>query len=195
MINWFFQLSDDNKIKFLGLIGAVIGFSVALWQYTVSQKWKKAEFLASEYKNFIGNDYVQKAFAMLDGFKINIPYTDSDGSAKFICFDKMKLKIALTNIHIDKATNRFYAEDSESTYIRLCIDKFLFKLGVMQVHIDSKLIKSKMLKPYVIYWLDLLTNKSDDTIDNDSKELIHQYIKDNKIVSLIKLFATFKKSI
>lgn len=195
MINWFFQLSDDNKIKFLGLIGAVIGFSVALWQYTVSQKWKKAEFLASEYKNFISNDYVQKAFAMLDGFKINVPYTDTSGSAKFICFDKTKLKTALTNIHTDKAKNRFYAEDPESTYIRLCIDKFLFKLGVMQVHIDSKLIKPEMLEPYVIYWLDLLTNKTDDTIDNDSKGLIHQYIKDNKIVSLIKLFNTFKKPI
>jgi len=195
MLEWISQLTDDNKLKLLGLAGAIIAFLVALYQYNISQKWKRAEFLASEYKTFIGNDYVQKTFSLLDGFSLPITYQDNNGQQASIEPDIQKVKSALTNIHPANTSNRKYSNVQELSYIRLCIDKFLFKLGVFQVHVDSKLITYKMLEPYICYWMEILTNPSDDTLDNETKEIIKTYIKDNRMTTLYKFYAKFKSPI
>ena len=179
-------------INALTLIAVGIGAWKGIKELQRAQKWKKAEFLGNEYKSFINNDYIQKAFSILDGFLLNIPFTNKDGEAAVICYTKDKLKKALTNIHANKQKNRTYEPDAESTNIRLYIDKFLFRLGAFQAHIESELIDKDSLKPYILYWLNLMTDMEDDTIDIQTKQVIFKYIIDNKLYSLIKLFRNYE---
>jgi hypothetical protein len=191
MYNWLLNLSDDNLLKLIGLIGASIAFFIALYRYTVSQKWKKSEFLVSEYRSFINNDFVQKAFLLLDDFKMNLKYIDSAGSDKILLYNSANILNALKNSHENPNKNRKYSNDPGLEYVRLCIDKFLFKMGVFQNHLDSNLIEKKKLEPYLKYWLELIGNINDSGLPSALRQEIHFYAQDNKLISLIKLFKSY----
>ena len=178
-------------IQLLTVLLLTVGAAKAIKELIRAQRWKQAEYLANEYKVFTENNYVKAASTILDGFSLNLTYLDQEGKRAVIIFEKEKLKNALTNIHINKPNNRAYSTTAELVYIRLCIDSFLFKLGAFQIYLDNKLIEKKMLKPYVIYWIELLMSTEEDIIDNGTKKIIYQYIADNKIYSVIKLFRTF----
>ena len=107
IINW------DLAIRIITLIILLIGAGKGIKELIRAQKWKQAEFLANEYKDFTNNDYVKAAFIMLDGFSLNIPYTNSEGKPAVIHFEKEKFKKALTNLHLNKPKNRSYNTEIE----------------------------------------------------------------------------------
>lgn len=56
----------DDYLKILALLGASIAFCVGLFQYRKAQRWKRAEFLANEMKDFLANPRVEKALLLID---------------------------------------------------------------------------------------------------------------------------------
>jgi hypothetical protein len=56
----------DDYLKIMALLGASIAFGVGLFQYRRAQRWKRAEFLANEMKEFFATPRVQKALLLID---------------------------------------------------------------------------------------------------------------------------------
>jgi hypothetical protein len=66
MLNWWHALAPDGQIKLLALVGASIAFVVGLFQYRITQRWKRAEWVAQEMKDFFGDPSVKTALQLLD---------------------------------------------------------------------------------------------------------------------------------
>jgi len=174
----------DLTIKALTLIVAAISFLFLLREYSNSLKWKRAEFLAKEYSNFINSVYVQASHQMLDGFEMKI-IVNSTTTNFSIDFQNKKISKAL--LKDDKGN---YLSEEESTNIRFCIDKYLFKLGLFYCYVENKLVTAKELEPYLIYWIRLIGSPS-ISIDNELRVNLINYIKDNNYNSVLGLFRLY----
>lgn len=53
-------------VSFFGFIGAISAFSLAIYQYLKSARWKRMEFIANEIKEFEADPVVQNALTMID---------------------------------------------------------------------------------------------------------------------------------
>jgi len=49
-----------------GTIGSLVVFSIGLSTYLRTEKWKRAEFLANEMKEFFANSRLEKALFLID---------------------------------------------------------------------------------------------------------------------------------
>ena len=183
-INW------DLTIKAAGFIVVTIGGVVGIVQYLKTQKWKKAEFLAQKHKEFVENLYVQNTMKMLDGFALCLPVNKNefDGVNEYIEFHRSKLKAALTPAH-EKSRPK------DQIYIRLCIDKFIFYLGTFQNYIDNEIVDAQHVENLIWYWIKIIGDKNDDTIDSTTKMLLHDYINRHNFDSTKKLLASFNYAI
>ena len=72
------SLNFEKTIKLMTLIIGGLGFLKALVEYTKAQRWKKAEFLAREVKEFFADAYVQRALLMLDWNKVDIQLFENE---------------------------------------------------------------------------------------------------------------------
>jgi hypothetical protein len=189
VLSWLSNLSDENILKLVGFLGAILAFILALRQYRSGQQWKKTEFLALEYKKFIDDPFVSKAFIMLDNYTISIPVSKAelDGINDNIAFTPSLLDKALTDVADETKRPKW------EVYIRLCIDKFLFKLGIFQNYIDAKAITEKQADGYLLYWIDLIGNKDNNIIGSNTRQLLHEFIKKYNYSSTIKLVNSHKK--
>lgn len=175
----------DLTIKALTLIVGTGTLIKLVVEYSDAQKWKKAEFLANEYSRFIESPYVQASIQMLDGFEIPIVIPLANGTNHIVDFKPEKLGTAFM-----KNTDGKLDSVDDSVYIRLCLDKFLFRIGIFQNYIDNRLATKDTLKPYLIYWIELI-GKVDSEIPLPTKIAVHAYIKENNFASTIKLFETY----
>lgn len=177
----------DNTIKVLTLIIGVLGLGKALVEYTKAQRWKKAEFLAKEVKDFYADKNVQRALLMLDWSIIDIPLFEieqkQDGIKTFLFKDDMFIQA------LKHHTETLFTD--EETVIRQTVDEFLVKLSMFQSYIDSKLAKPKDLEPYFSYWIKLIGDKE---VERKSQEFFNQlwkfinYYDYNQIIKLFKSF-------
>lgn len=176
------SISDEKAITF---VGAFIAFSLAFTQYVISQKWKKTEFLAQEYKAFVSDKYVQRAMYLLDFPFSNFQLFDSEvisdknSSNYFISYPNTKIVVCCDFEIVAKALSEQYDDEKKEEFnsamniIRYTFDKFSFRLGLFQKHISSGLIKIEDLKPYLQYWIDTIINPGTYRLDNNQ----HSYKK------------------
>ena len=170
-------------IKILTDFVALLTLVKAIYEYVKAQKWKKAEFLAKEVKEFYANVDVQNALLMLDWneIEIEIPIGEQDS---FVFNDKM-FKSALIPHQIKEDFT------SEETKIRLTFDEFLFKFGMFQNYVDSGLIKSEDLRPYFNYFIDLMGDLSQNRKHADCLKQLWIYIVFYNFIPVIKLLKSF----
>jgi len=177
----------DNTIKVLTLIIGVLGLGKALIEYTKAQRWKKAEFLAKEVKDFYADKNVQRALLMLDWNIVDIPLFEieqkKDGIKTFLFEDEMFIR-ALKHHDETMFTD-------EETIIRQTMDEFLVKLSMFQSYIDSKLIKPKDLEPYFSYWIKLIGNKDAERKSIACFNQLWRFINYYDYNQIIKLFKNF----
>jgi hypothetical protein len=60
-----------SLVTIAGTIGSVIVFSIGVSTYLRTEKWKRAEFLAKEMKEFFANSRVQKTLFLIDWARVN----------------------------------------------------------------------------------------------------------------------------
>jgi len=56
----------DLALTFLGVCGAAVAFVIGLRQYKRAEQWKRAEFIASELKEFFASARVSMALTLID---------------------------------------------------------------------------------------------------------------------------------
>ena len=174
----------DLILKFATLITGMIALYKGLKEYSNSQKWKKAEFLADEYTKFINSPYVQAAVHMLDGYEMPIIVKIENGDSFTIDYKRGKLAAALNK------DGKHYTQGLENVHIRLCLDKFLFKLGLFQSHLSNELISQYSLNYYLSYWIEFI-GKLMLSVDDPQGPLLNAYIKDNNYNNLLQLLKTY----
>ncbi len=181
------KIGWDLVINTITLVFVIIGGIVGTVQYFKSQKWKRAEFLADKHRDFTENLYVQKAMRMFDGFTvyISVDKNEYDGINEFIDFKPELLIKAMTPV------NEGTLRGKEEVHIRLCIDKFLFRFGNFHSYLENKLVDKIQIENMLGYWIKAIGDPNDKTIDQTTKALLWNYIKDYNYNSAHRLLTTF----
>jgi hypothetical protein len=149
-----FEINFDTLSKVVAFSTAVFGLFRAFAEYRNTQRWKKAEFLAKEAKEFFADPNVKRALIILDYRENDIPVYNGElaGQVTSIHFDQGILLKALTVKDVVETMS------PEDRLIRQIFDEFLTKLSYFNRYIDTKLITLDDLMPYMRYWMNILGN-------------------------------------
>ena len=160
----------------LGLkIGAfVISLSLlikGIYEYTQAQKWKKAEFVSKEIKEFYNDFDIKRAMVLLDwnSTELDLRANEIEGKSKFYFTDD--LIISALQTHKDSA--EFTAKEA---VIKSVFDSLFDKLTMFDNYIETGLISIKDIKPYLIYWIKILADNQNDRKPKDVRSQIWKYI-------------------
>ena len=180
----------DIAIKGLTLSVVMIGAWRGFMEYRKTQDWKKAEFLATEYKKFVDDQDVKNAFLILDGYKILNQINDCTNLIKDYKRYKpiKKLIKALSEKDSDK-------RDELEEYIVLCIDRFLFKLGIFNSYIELDLGSKEQVWSYLSYWIKLIGGSDEKIIDMKAQKALKEFIETYKYESVISLVKKYEDNL
>ena len=146
-------INTGNWIALLGISGGIIAFITGFIQYIKAQRWKRAEFVAKEIKEFESKQAIKVAFQMLDwNVREYELYTkEKKSTEQKILIDDDKLISALV-LHIDKKS---YFTDEE-IFIRDIFDQLLDAFERFEHFIQSGLVSQEDFRPYLIYWIEIM---------------------------------------
>lgn len=187
-INWTQII--DNVIKNGTLYGTIIaglfGFYKSFMEYRNAQKWKKAEFLAKEAKEFFADKNVSRALIFLDYTQNDIPvYENEIEGKKSLRYNNELLMLAFGE---ERHITQF---SQEELLIRKIFDDFLTKLGFFNHYVETKLITLDDLRPYLGYWMDVLANPNKSKRNKPLMNQIWQYIDKYSQDDVRKLAVSF----
>jgi hypothetical protein len=202
-----------NTYKFMISIATlsvgVIGGLIALATFRRTEKWKKAEFIAEEMKEFFADENVKKTLLMIDWGKRRIkllPETAThDGT---VVVDRLLQARALrphivetefipdhpTIPKLDKAKTD--SSDLASFYpaevaIRDCYDGFLDGLSKFASYVKTDLVEVEVLSTYLRYWIKCILESTEDPDDAAWKTSLLTYISYYEYTRVIWLFGRF----
>jgi hypothetical protein len=147
----------DALKDWIELVGGVIGlgtFIFGIFQYWQAQRWKTAEFVASKMDVFMNNPDNELAMLMLDWNKRTIafhPQTPIHETSLFVIDDNLLYSALRTHIGPSDAFPR------PQSYIRDVFDHFFDDLSHLYIFVQADLVTIEHLRPYLTYWLDILT--------------------------------------
>jgi hypothetical protein len=168
------------------IVGAVAAFGIGLWQYAKAQKWKRREFIAAQVKEFESDKKVQLAMTMLDWNNREL-YFPSEASDQPIALkvDTALLCSALLPHHWAKR----YSKEEEM--IRDCFDRFLGMLVMFWNFIEAGLINTDELRPYMQYWIRLISGQNTDWHTPQFFALLLNYIQVYGFTGAARLIKSF----
>ena len=131
-----------------------------LYQFMQAQRWKRAEWVASETKAFLGDPEVKNALHMLDWNGRILP-THGNVNMKnstFVFHSDMLLTALYSDSTLPKRpeTGLFRKYTAEELVMRDCFDRMLDGLERFQVFVESGLVSTQELQPYLRYWIRLI---------------------------------------
>ncbi len=168
----------------LGVGGAILAFSFAVFQYRHAEAWKRIEFIAQEIKDFEADPLIQNALFMIDwgSRRINLFLYSNPTHDQLVKITREVQWKALLPHPIKKQFpdyQTFAASEeqqqskdyhkktftSKEAKIRDTYDAMLTRLDRFASFIDSGLISARELKPFIIYWVNAITdnNHQEDT--------------------------------
>ena len=150
-------MTNSEWISIVGVVSGLIAFIAGLSQYMKAQKWKRAEFVAAEFKQFMSKPAVKNATLLLDWNSrvLEIPNNNQSGHTQGVLITDEILASAL--VPHDQRPLGF--TDVE-VYIRDTFDELLEALQIVSHYIDSGLVTYQEFKPYIFYWIEILGNKN-----------------------------------
>ena len=179
---WYEGVSEafESMLRF-GVLGGFIIFAIGLWQYSQSQKWKRAEFLLSEIRKFEPNANVSNVRAMLDYEEINLFLFGK--KAKSVKVDKRLLASALSNPNS--------REDANEMAIRRAFDNYLSYLDHFNNMIEAGLVKKQEMKLYLGYWLDIMGNTNNAKLTPEIRQSLWTYMQHNGFDGAVALLKKY----
>jgi hypothetical protein len=143
----------DNKDAFssFGTIVALSLFLFAFYQYRRAESWKKSEFIAKLYKDFIDDADCQRAMWMLDWRDRPINFgSEEKPIVKDYTWD---ILFAALRKHDKKPFS-----DLEMR-IRDTFDRFFSFIEQFERAMQNNLVRKEQVYPYFAYWIELLAGK------------------------------------
>lgn len=172
-----------------GVILTLLTLLKGIYEYKKAQTWKKLEFVAKEIKEFYNDLDNKRAMLLLDWNCIDIPVLDGelDTNPKRITIDD---SIILTSLmHHSQKNNRPF--NKTETLVRKIFDQFFFKLGIFNQFINTGLILEKDIKPYLMYWIELIAKLDSRRKSNELIKQIWIYINMYDNQDVIELCSRF----
>lgn len=163
----------ETVLKVLALVISLSVLIKGLYEYTMAQKWKKAEFVSKEIKEFNADFDVKRAMMMLDWNANELPLKENEieNKTKFRFTDEMIYSALTTH----KTTSGFTFEEA---VIKGVFDVFFDRLTMIDIFIETKLIEVKDIKPYLIYWIEIIANSSNARKEKKVRDQIWTYINE-----------------
>jgi hypothetical protein len=161
--------------EWLAALVALVGVPAALWQYLQAQRWKRAEWVAQEVKEFLQDPGVASALLMLDwkarALPLLLPGLETE---KQFDYEEEMLIHALTS-HSSHAKRPYtHAEVS----IRDSFDRLLGGLERFQNFIDVGLITRREVAPYLQYWIEVIGDPDNTQKGEAARQRLWGYIRD-----------------
>jgi hypothetical protein len=162
----------DNKdaISSAGTIFAVAVFAFAFFQYRRAESWKKSEFIAKLYKEFVDDPECQRAMWMMDWEETRqINFGSEDKPLIETCTPE-KLASALRKHDEIRFTE-------VEVKIRDTFDRFFMYVEQFERAMQNKLVQQNQVYPYFAYWIELLGGKRhlSDHVRNSILTYLHLY--------------------
>lgn len=159
---------------FAPVVGGIVALSTfvfATWQYRQAQRWKKAEFVANEMKQFRSDPKNSIALTMLDWNSRKIRFSAGKEDKSYIVDDLLiseALRLYSIEDYKDGKENIFHPPQN---HIRDVFDHLLDDIERLNSFVTAGLIKADDLRPYLEYWLDIMSGKSRRKPDDVIKKL------------------------
>ncbi len=153
-------------IQSVSIVAVLIGLYKSFIEYRNAQRWKRAEFVSKEVKEFFADKNVSRALIFLDYRENDIPVYENELEGKTTL--RYNNEILLSALDTEKSIEDFTAEE---LLIRKIFDDFFTKLGFFNHYLDTKLVDIKDIKPYFDYWMNLLANPQKSY---RNKKVMHQ---------------------
>lgn len=159
--------------KIAALVISLAVFIKGIYEYTKAQRWKKAEFVSKEIKEFFNDFEIKRALVLLDWNSNDLELKPSEmaGRSKIHFTDNL-IESAL---HTHKQVPTF---TDEEVIIKAIFDTFFERLTMFYNYIETKLIEAKDIKPYLIYWINILADDNNDRKPQNVRKQIWIYIEE-----------------
>ncbi|MES2772814.1 MAG: hypothetical protein V4722_01430 [Bacteroidota bacterium] len=182
-----FQADVFGAKEYIAVGAAIVGLATlikGIFEYSRAQRWKKAEFISKEVKEFYASAVVVRALKILDWDSNWIQLNKGEiGNAVTLDFDSDMILKSLR--HHDEVPDGFSPEEEK---IREIIDGLLDKLSLFQHYIEGGLFSANELKGYLKYWTDIMFDENNERKNKgDFRKVLKKYIHTYKFYDLIKL--------
>lgn len=181
----------QSALPFVGVIGGLVGFFIALHRYNQGQIWKRSEFLANEMRIFSSDPQTAAALRMLvyvNNVKVKLYPEHPEYEKRFV---HMNAKLLIRALRGHDPDGKVPFTDEELS-IRYSVDVLLVYLTRFQSWLDAGLLKVHDLRPYIGYYVHkLAVTKRENGKPHRVNEQLHRYINSYGDKSVLKLFHKF----
>ena len=164
-------METDTILKFVALLFSFAAISKAIHEYIKAQKWKKAEFVAKEVKEFNSSYEVIEVMKLLDLVEYEFTNTNKPFEGWILKDTDNYLKKAFDVSKMNEDTL-----SDHQLFTRDIFDCFFDYLLMFNNYIDTKLITVKDIKPYLHYWIDILANPENTQKTDATRNRMWDYI-------------------
>jgi len=143
-------------ISLVAVAGGAAAFITGLVQYRQAQRWKRAEFVANELKEFKADPVIHNALLLLDWNEqaIELFPQEKEPAKRNVRVEDGILAAALVP-HLIRG-----AFSATEIALRDTFDRLFDRLERFEYFIQAGLVSSQEFEPYLIYWIDILGNEN-----------------------------------
>lgn len=179
-------MTIETALKIGGFATTVILAVKAIDEYRRTQKWKKAEFVSKEVKEFLIDFNIKRALLLLDWNSNDLPIAKEEiiGKDKIYFTDDLITSALKTHLAVSGFTD-------EEVIIKSIFDVFFDRLSMFYKYIETGLINANDIKPYIIYWVKIFADNSSERKPAALKLQLWEYLEVyqyNDVKELCKLF-------
>ena len=149
-------METGNWFTLAALSGGCLAFLAGLVQYRHAQRWKRAEFVANEMKEFKADSLVRNALLLLDWNERAIELFPHEANP-----DKRSVRIedrVIARALVPHLARCDFAPVEIA--LRDIFDRFFDRLERFEYFLEAGLVSSRQFAPYLRYWLDILGNEN-----------------------------------
>ena len=152
-------MSLSDLATWIGVVVAFVTAFLALREYRATQRWKRAEFLASEVDKFFQTKEVATALLLIDYSLIRLR-TDGQRAQRgdqnsFKADDALIISALRVHTQFEDETEKF---NDPETIVRFAFDELLTGFERFAHHVENSLISVDDLNTYVGYWVEKLAD-------------------------------------
>lgn len=144
--------SHKDAFTSIGAVGTLAIFSLGLWQYRRAETWKKSEFIAKLYKEFVEDAACQRAMWMIDWHSRPINF-GTEAHPDIVDYDEGLLPGAL------RTTDNKRKFTETEMKIRDTFDSFFNYIDQFERAMQNNLVQPEQVFPYFEYWIEMLAGK------------------------------------
>jgi hypothetical protein len=180
------KMETTHWLTLAALMGGLVAFLGGLVQYRRAQRWKRAEFVASEIKEFKADPMVRNALLLLDWNEraVELCPQEADPEKRCVRIEDRAIAKALVP-HVTR---------SDFTPLEIALrdtfDRFFDRLERFEYFLEAGLVSKQEFAPYLRYWLEILGNENSGRKSPEVVRAIWVYIDFYycEVISLLRRF-------